>query len=129
MYKVESVWGHPTNPFYNPRKARNGGGYWQYSGGALFLERERALVLEVSDTSCGEYGTRREVRATVGGRTFGLYWGSMDDFWHTNPTCQELRPLCAAARINISTARDLIRTAFHAANMAAWKTAKKESTR
>ncbi len=119
MYRVESVWGLPTNPFYDPRKVRNGGGYWQYSGGALFLGRERTLVMEVSDTSCGEYGTRSELRATVAGRTIELYWGTMEDVWHTRPTCRELRPLCAAARINISDARELIRTAFQAANLAA----------
>lgn len=118
--RIESFWGRPTNAHYDPRKANDGGGYWQFEGGALFITSDgRPVVMEVRDTSCGWFGSRMELHAEVSGHTVDVYWGTMEDFWHREPTCKELKPLCRAARISIREARRMIRDTFAAANLAA----------
>lgn len=118
--KLESFWGRPTNSFYNPDKANDGGGYWQFKGGALYITNSgQPLVMEVRDTSCGWFGTRKEFHADVNGRKVDVWWGTMEDFWHGEPTCKELKPLCSAARISIREARKMIRDTFAAADLAA----------
>lgn len=118
--KLESFWGRPTNPFYDLDKANDGGGYWQFEGGALFITNNgRPVVMEVRDDSCGWLGSRKEFHADVNGRKADVWWGTMEDFWHGEPTCRELKPLCSAARISIREARKMIWQAFAAANLAA----------
>ena len=126
--KLQSFWGHPTNSFYDPRKANNGGGYWQFAGGALYItDAGLPVVLEVIDSSCGWFGSRKELHADVSGRKADIYWESMEDFWHREPTCKELKPLCTAARISIREARRVIQEAFRAVDLAAsWQLAAQE---
>ena len=58
--KITSIWGEQTNPFYSPETANNGGGYFQPEGGAIVrLSTGQAVTVYYSDTSCGDFGTRR----------------------------------------------------------------------
>lgn len=123
--KMKSFWGIPTNSFYDRNKSFDGGGYWQYKGGALFVASSgRFVTMEVCDNSCGGFGSRKEFHATVGDRVFDKWWGTMKEIGYCDPTCKDLKPLCSAARINVTEARKMIDMAFEAANAAArraWK--------
>lgn len=81
--KLDAVWGTPIGA-YNPDTANNGGGYWQFEGGAIFsAENGQFIIIEVVDTSCGDFGTRIWYDVTVQDTTNALVWrvnmGSMDD--------------------------------------------------
>lgn len=81
--KLDAVWGTPIGA-YNPDTANNGGGYWQFDGGAMFsAENGQFIIIEVVDTSCGDFGTRLWYDITVQDDTKALVWhvnmGSMDD--------------------------------------------------
>lgn len=81
--KLGAVWGTPIGA-YNPDTANNGGGYWQFDGGAMFsAENGQVVIVEVTDTSCGDFGTRLWYDITVQDATKALEWhvnmGSMDD--------------------------------------------------
>lgn len=81
--KLGAVWGTPMGA-YNPDTANNGGGYWQFYGGAIFFaENGQVVVVEVEDSSCGDFGTRLWYDITVQDDTKALVWhvnmGSMDD--------------------------------------------------
>lgn len=81
--KLGAVWGTPIGA-YNPDTANNGGGYWQFYGGAAFFsENGQVVIVEVEDTSCGDFGTRILYGITVQDDTKTLEWhanvGSMDD--------------------------------------------------
>lgn len=82
--KLDAVWGTPIGA-YNPDTANNGGGYWQFEGGAIFSAKngQFIIVIEVVDTSCGDFGTRIWYDVTVQDVTKALVWhvnmGSMDD--------------------------------------------------
>lgn len=81
--KLDAVWGTPSGA-YNPDTANNGGGYWQFYGGAKFSAVNGQIVIaEVQDTSCGDFGTRILYDITVQDATKALEWhintGSMDD--------------------------------------------------
>lgn len=52
--KIVSVWGYPSNPFYNPERAANGGGYWQYYGGVVLDHNGELVVVELQDDDCGD---------------------------------------------------------------------------
>ena len=74
-----SVWGTEANPFANPEKANNGGGYSQPCGGAVYATESGELIsILVSDTSCGAFGTRYSVEIDNGQRKWAHHWGSMD---------------------------------------------------
>lgn len=81
--KLDAVWGTPIGA-YNPDTANNGGGYWQFYGGAVFsAENGQVVIVEVEDTSCGDFGTRILYDIVVQDATNALEWhvnvGSMDD--------------------------------------------------
>lgn len=81
--ELNAVWGSPIGA-YNPDTANNGGGYWQFDGGAMFsAENGQVAIIEVTDTSCGDFGTRLWYDITVQDATKALEWhinmGSMDD--------------------------------------------------
>lgn len=119
-FEISCAWGRCTNPFFDPHKNHDGGGYWQYSGGIVAtLANGQELVLEVCDTSCGWFGSRKTATVTDGRRSFPLYWGSMDG-GAPQPTCKELAHLCKSARLSFGMARKLLSEAFNAANMVAW---------
>ena len=70
---IVSVWGYPSNPFYNPEKANNGGGYWQYYGGVALDLHGELVVVELQDDDCGDFGARWSFDVDAPG-----YW------WHAN---------------------------------------------
>lgn len=81
--KLGAVWGTPSGA-YNPDTANNGGGYWQFNGGAMFsAENGQFIIVEVVDTSCGDFGTRIWYDIAIQDDKKALEWhvnvGSMDD--------------------------------------------------
>lgn len=81
--KLDAVWGTPIGT-YNPDTANNGGGYWQFYGGAVFsAENGQVVIVEVEDTSCGDFGTRIGYDIAIQDDKKALEWhvnvGSMDD--------------------------------------------------
>lgn len=78
-----SCWGDPIGN-YDPDTCNNGGGYWQFSGGALFAADDgRRIVIEVDDLSCGDFGSRVFCTITVQNSDQTLEWpvnlGTMQD--------------------------------------------------
>lgn len=58
-FNIVSFWGDETNPFANPDLCNNGGGYYQPCGGAVYnVNGVGDIVVEYSDTSCGDFGAR-----------------------------------------------------------------------
>lgn len=81
--KLDAVWGTPSGS-YNPDTANNGGGYWQFNGGAIFsAENGQIVIIDVQNSSCGDFGTRLWYDITVQDAAKALEWhvnvGSMDD--------------------------------------------------
>lgn len=81
--KLGAVWGTPSGA-YNPDTANNGGGYWQFYGGAIFPALNgQVVIVEVQDTSCGDFGTRIWYDITIQNTAKALEWhvniGTMDD--------------------------------------------------
>lgn len=81
--KLDAVWGTPSG-VYNPDTANNGGGYWQFYGGANFAAANgQVIIVDVQDSSCGDFGTRCQYGITVQDATEALVWhlnmGTMDD--------------------------------------------------
>ena len=77
--QILSVWGYPTNPFYNLEKANNGGGYWQYGGGAVVAHNGELVVLELYDDSVGDFGSRWGFDVTAPGYCWRVNCGNADD--------------------------------------------------
>lgn len=78
-----SCWGDPIGN-YDPDTCNNGGGYWQFCGGAVFAADDgRHVIIDVDDQSCGDFGTRIWCDVTVQDTTKALVWhvnlGTMDD--------------------------------------------------
>ncbi len=69
-----------TNPFYDPSRSRNGGGYHQPKYGFLF----GAWCGTFHDTSCGDFGTRYTLTMTNTEEAYHAAWGSMYDDWESN---------------------------------------------
>ena len=77
--KLQCCWGRNLNPFYDPDTCNNGGGYWQPQGGAFLYIGRHPVVVEISDTSCGDFGTRKWVRVFSGTHDWEYYRNTMDD--------------------------------------------------
>lgn len=77
--KIVSVWGYPSNPFYNPDKAANGGGYWQYYGGVVLDHNGELVVVELQDDDCGDFGARWSFDVDVPGWWWHANCGNADD--------------------------------------------------
>lgn len=80
--EMRAIWGTETNPFANPETAGDGGGYYQPTGGVSFYVPDVGYVIvELSDMSCGDFGTREFWQVTVPKLELSWGWceGSMDD--------------------------------------------------
>lgn len=77
--KVLSIWGNPTNPHYNPEEANNGGGYWQWEGGAVIALSGELVVVELYNDVCGDFGSRWGFDVTAPGYCWRVNCGSADD--------------------------------------------------
>ena len=77
--KIVSVWGYPTNPFYNPHTANNGGGYWQYEGGIVLDHNGEMIVVELYDSSMGDFGSRWGFDVSAPGYCWRVNCGNADD--------------------------------------------------
>ncbi len=77
--KILSVWGYLTNPYYDPDKANNGGGYWQYEGGIVLDHNGELVVLELYDDSVGDFGSRWGFTVSASGYCWRVNCGNADD--------------------------------------------------
>ncbi len=59
--KIAAFIGGNTNPFYDPSKADNGGGYYQPHYKGFFSDGGE---FEIWDTSCGDFGKRYTIKVT-----------------------------------------------------------------
>lgn len=119
--KIQSFWGFPTNPYYDPTKAYNGGGYWQYRGGALYMAEDgRPVVIETEDASQGDFGTIYGYTITVDSMVYRDDWGSadcMDGRYSPDPAI--LRSAAGKIGIPVEELVNCIRQTDEAADMAA----------
>lgn len=77
--KILGVWGYPTNPYYDPDKAANGGGYWQYEGGIVLTHNGELVVLKLYDDSVGDFGSRWGFDVSAPGYCWRVNCGDADD--------------------------------------------------
>ena len=77
--EIISVWGSPTNPHYNPDTANNGGGYWQWEGGAVIALNGKLVVVELYDDDCGDFGSRWSFDVDAPGHRWHANCGTSDD--------------------------------------------------
>lgn len=92
--KIVSVWGYPSNPFYNPDKANNGGGYWQYYGGVVLDHHGELVVVELQDDSCGDFGARWHFDIDAPGYWWRANCGDADDASIDAP--EDVEAVCAS---------------------------------
>lgn len=119
--KMQSFWGWPTNPHYDPTRAYNGGGYWQYKGGALYMTEDgHPVVIETEDASQGDFGTIYGRAITVDGMVYRDDWGSADCMGgHYTPDSAILQAAAGKIGIHPGELADHIWQASRAADMAA----------
>ena len=120
--KVLSFWGCECNPFANPETAGDGGGYFQPAGGCLLqLPSGEEVVVELDDTSCGCFGTRRRWEITAPAR--GMRWlfstGSMDDA--SIDSDEDVDAILNSVWGCLGAADELLAIAREAVNMAAYR--------
>ena len=77
--EIVSVWGYPSNPFFNPERAANGGGYWQYYGGVVLDHNGELVVVELQDDDCGDFGARWSFDVDALGYWWQAVCGNADD--------------------------------------------------
>ena len=76
---VERSW-KETNPFADPEKANNGGGYSQPSIELEFIDGVKCFI---NDDSCGDFGTRISVCFKSGAGSWVANWGTMEDHYES----------------------------------------------
>lgn len=68
------------NSFVDVNKANNGGGYSQpqitYSG----YFNNRSIIVVITDTSCGEFGTRYNVNVEYKNKQYHYYYDSVNNY-------------------------------------------------
>ena len=92
--EIISVWGSPTNPHYNPDTANNGGGYWQYEGGAVIALNNKLVVVELYDDDCGDFGSRWGYAVTAPGYCWRINCGDAADASIDAP--EDVEAVCAS---------------------------------
>lgn len=74
---VVSFWGDA--PKYVAEFNNNGGSYYQPHGGALLRIGEQDVVVNIDDTSCGDFGSRIFVNIECDTHKWVFTFGTMDD--------------------------------------------------
>lgn len=92
--EIASVWGYPSNPFYNPERAANGGGYWQYYGGVVLALNGELVVVELYDDDCGDFGSRWSFDVSAPGYWWHAVCGNADDASIDAP--EDIEAVCAS---------------------------------
>ena len=80
MYKIISHDVTQLNPYYDPARSRNGGGYDQplIKWSVLHTPSGRVYDVTEKDTSCGDFGTRFYHQIMCDGvEIYSAYFGSM----------------------------------------------------
>lgn len=74
------------NSFFNESTQNNGGGYYQPLLTFNGKYNNYPLGVIISDTSCGDFGTRYSVAVVFNNKTYEYYYSSMnDDEWGNIP--------------------------------------------
>ena len=68
-----------SNPYVNSELANNGGGYSQPKGWMIVRIFNRYAMINYSNTSCGDFGSREYLEIISGSDNFQFNFGSMDD--------------------------------------------------
>lgn len=74
---VISFWGYA--PEYVTEFNNNGGSYYQPCGGALLRIGNQYVVVNIDDTSCGDFGSRVFVNIECNTHKWVFTYGTMDD--------------------------------------------------
>lgn len=117
---IVSAWGWETNPYANAETANNGGGYAQPEGGCVLEVNGDLLTVEVTDTSCGDFGPR--ISVDIDAPAVQMRWrvnvGTMDDASIDSP--DEIDAIADSIwGVTGLELGDLIRTALSAARICA----------
>ena len=72
-----SFWGDA--PEYIAELSNNGGNYYQPCGGALLRIGSQDVVVEIDDTSCGDFGSRILMSIECDTHKWVFTFGTMDD--------------------------------------------------
>ena len=74
---------------YDPRFSGNGGSYYQPTTTLIFKDGSKLIL---SDSSCGDFGSRYYVTLMTDGKVLYAAWGSMlpEDQWHSQIDDSEL---------------------------------------
>lgn len=92
--QIVSAWGYPSNPFYNPEKANNGGGYWQTDGGVVLDHNGELIVVELHNDDCGDFGSRWGFTVSASGYCWHVNCGNADDASIDAP--EDVEAVCAS---------------------------------
>lgn len=74
---IVSFWGDAQE--YNHELSHDGGSYYQPRGGVLLRIGNQCVVVELDDTSCGDFGSRVRVSIECDTHKWVFAFGSMDD--------------------------------------------------
>lgn len=97
-----------TNPFYNEQYSRNGGGYDQ----PHITIRDSQWICDITDTSCGEFGSRIKATLIIADNVYDCFYGSMvDNEYSTIPNIEVvtaiLDAICAETGYSLPTEDDI----------------------
>lgn len=113
---VVSFWSDA--PKYVAEFNNNGGSYYQPHGGALLHVGEKNVVVEIDDTSCGDFGSRIFVTIECDTHKWEFAFGTMDDASINSDEELEEIWLSAGAILgidNLWTVINIVRTAIDVA--------------
>ncbi len=114
---VISFWGDA--PEYDVAYSSNGGSYYQPHGGALLHVGEKNVVVEIDDTSCGDFGSRVFVTIECDTHKWAFAFGTMDDASINSDEELEEIWLSAGAILGIRNLWDVINIVRDAIDIAA----------
>lgn len=76
--KIKSLWGKFSDNYVRELPSNNNGNYPQPTGGAVFTVGDSEVVVLVSDTSCGDFGSRLMVFVYDGCHMWEICFGSLE---------------------------------------------------
>lgn len=117
IISIVSFWGDA--PEHDVAYSSNGGSYYQPRGGALLRIGEKNVVVELDDTSCGDFGSRIFVTIECDTHKWEFAFGTMDDASINSDEELEEIWLSARAVLGVSSLWDVISIVRDAIDIAA----------
>ena len=114
---IVSFWGDA--PEYDVAYSSNGGSYYQPCGGALLRIGEKDVVVNIDDTSCGDFGSRVNVSIECDTHKWVFTFGTMGDASINSDEELEEIWLSASAILGIGNLWDVISIVRDAIDIAA----------